>query len=136
MIPDDKTSDMTVPNVQCVYMLDDGSCREKHQCLKAEMSISYRIPGTHPEEDIWESEDAEGFVKVIVDGDGTWFVADLSDAYLLVPKGIAHSSLRKSATFPCVETSGRSACFTPCSFVNALLPCSDIQVCACRLSNT
>lgn len=83
--PDENTTDITVPNVQCVYVLDDGSWREKHGRFQAKMSVSYRIPGTHPDEDIWEPENTEQFVKVTHDHDGIWFVADLVDAYLLVP---------------------------------------------------
>ena len=54
--------------------------------LWPDMSIHFRIPGAHPEEDVWESADAESFVKVTDDEGNLWFVADLSDtadAYLI-----------------------------------------------------
>ena len=85
------------------------------------MSIQYRTPGAHPEEDFWEAADAESFVEVTVplvdniDAHGLWFVADLpaiADAYLMLHRDIANKSLRKAAIAPDVEVTEAVSDFT------------------------
>lgn len=111
LIPDEKTSDTTVPNRRCVYVLK-GADRwtEQHPYFGPEISVHYRIPGTHPDEDVWESADAESFVKVPDDEGSLWYVADLADgcggaddAYLMLHMDISLKSLRKDAVNPNVE---------------------------------
>ena len=69
---------------------------------------SAQIPGSHPDEDSWESADAESFVKVTDEDGSLWFVADLADeyghgeadAYLMLHSDIATKSLHKAAVNP------------------------------------
>lgn len=45
---DEKTTDVTVPNGHCIYVLEDGRWSEQHPCFGDETAILCRIPGTHP----------------------------------------------------------------------------------------
>lgn len=107
LIPDENTTDTRVPNKWCVYVLEgNDKWSEQHPYFGPEMAVQYRIPGTHPEEDSWETADAESFVKVTDDEGSLWFVADLpaiADAYLILHGEISEKSLRKAAVAPDVE---------------------------------
>ena len=108
---DEKTTDKTVPDQKCVYVLEDGRWRDQHPRFGQEASVHYRIPGVHPDDDVWESADADVFVKVTDDEDNRWYVADLhidfggggTAAYLMIPSDIAKKSLRRAAVVPDVE---------------------------------
>ena len=80
-------------NAQCVYVLEESRWRDQHPFLGPDISAAYKRPGAHPEEDEWESADADDFVKV-TDAEGdAWFVADMDDGtqgdffgvYLIIP---------------------------------------------------
>ena len=108
---DENTTSKLVPDQQCVYVLaDDGTWGDRPPRFGQEVSVHYRLPDTHPDEDVWESVDADRFVKVTDDDGSMWFVADLhinsvdrADAYLIIPSDIAKKSLRKAAVAPDVE---------------------------------
>ena len=100
-------------NQQCVYVLEDGRWRHHHPYLGPDISATYRKPSAHPEEDEWESADADSFVKV-TDAEGyVWFVANMNDygtegeLYLIVPSNIANKRLRQAAVAPDVEVTER-----------------------------
>lgn len=98
---------------QCVYVLES----EQKHLLKfyfgPSISAAYRKPGTHPEEDEWESADADSFVKVTDAKGDVWFVANTDDYrtegdfYLIIPSDIANKRLRKAAVAPDVEVTER-----------------------------
>lgn len=92
------------------YVLEDGRWRDQHPYLGPSISISYRRPGTHPEEDEWESADADSFVRV-TDAEGdVWYVATLmhlDSAFLIIPSDIANQRLRQAAVAPDVEVTER-----------------------------
>ena len=99
---------------RCIYVLEEGGWQGQHPGdLGPLVSAAYRKPGTHPEEDEWESADVDSFVKVTNDYGTVWFVAnfhgDFSDAYLIIPSDIADKSLRREAVAPDVEVTERSA---------------------------
>lgn len=109
LIPDEKTTDITIPNRQCIYVLEASSWSDKHPYFGEDISIQYRIPGTHPEEDVWEAADAREFVKVAdAEDDTLWILADLEgedfyEGYLIIPRDMATKHLRKAAIVPCHE---------------------------------
>lgn len=110
LVPDKTTDKIRVPNRQCIYVLEgNDKWSERHPNFGPELSVQYRIPGSHPDEDVWESADAERFVKVADEEGSLWFVADLADAfgempaYLMLHMDIAKRSLRKAAVSPNVE---------------------------------
>lgn len=78
--------------------------RETHKQLSFNVSVSYKIPGSHPDDDMWESVGKmENIKKVELDEDCTWYVADFScesDAYIMISQEIATRSLRKAAEVP------------------------------------
>lgn len=78
LIPDKDTTDITVANRQCVYALENNMWCDEHADFGPDLSITYRVPGWHPAEDVWESANSESIVRVTdSDDDSVWFVADL-----------------------------------------------------------
>ena len=91
--------------LQCVYTLADSDWSDKHPRLGDGLWVYYRIPGSDPDEDMWESAgvaDIDDAVKV-TDNDTTWYVipaSDEKDIKLLIPAEIATRSLRRAARLP------------------------------------
>ena len=92
-------------DLQCVYTMEDSAWSDKHPRPGDELWVYYRIPGSDPDEDVWESAgaaDIDDAVKV-TDDDTTWYVlpaSDEKDVYLLIPAEIATKSLRRAARLP------------------------------------
>ncbi len=91
------TTSADVPFAPCAYVIDSNA-----KCPRLDMGLGVdnRIPGTHPDEDIWdELGDINEVIKVEHDG-RYWYVALVSqdpDAYLIIARDIADKSLRKAA---------------------------------------
>ncbi len=95
LVPDEKSLDATAPTTQCIYVIDPHtSWREVNASLGTDLFVEYRVPGTHPDEDMWESAgELDDIVKVEYD-DTYWYVAALTeeaDAFLMIPAEIAKS---------------------------------------------
>ena len=100
LLTEGKAAELT--SVYCVP--EDSQFREIHEQLSSNVSVSYRIPGSHPDLDLWESVGNMGDIrKVESDEDCTWYVADFScesNAYIMISQEIATRSLRKAAEVP------------------------------------
>ena len=90
--------------LESVYFVpEDCKFREIHEQLSSNVLVSYRIPGSHPDDDKWESVGDIENIRKVEDEDCTWYVADFScesNAYIMISQEIATRSLRKAAEVP------------------------------------
>lgn len=82
MIPTEDTTDTTIPNCRCVYVLDgtDGWTAQ-NRCFGQNICITYRLPGAHPDEDLWNPARGVSVVKVADKASGIWYVTSMADRY-------------------------------------------------------
>ncbi len=107
LVPNQSTNSVTEAFSECMYCLDPhGAWAERHPKISQRVLISFRIPGTHPDEDVYEDfHDIEEGFKTVEFDEAIWYVAQLvyngeEEGFVYVPAAVAKKSLRKISELP------------------------------------